>query len=184
MASVELDSRQRQHLKGLAHHLKPVVHIGKDGLTPALLSQIENALLSHELIKVKLGESAPMDRKEAQAALPEKTGAAFVQNVGKVFVLYRAHPEEPRLELPPPRRAEDAEGEEGGSGGGEGGDLAESGLPTSVRRRGAAPGPSAPSPRGRGPRPGPRRGGTARGEKPPRRASERRQHKRGGGRNR
>src|SRR5690349_19920245 len=110
-----LDSRQRAHLKGLAHHLKAVVHIGKDGLSKQLLKQIEGALLDHELIKVKLGESSPLDRNQAQTELPKATGAEFVQNVGRVFVLYRPHPENPRIELPAPRFDDEAEGE--GTGG-------------------------------------------------------------------
>ena len=121
---MELDSRQRQHLKGLAHHLKPVVHVGKDGITKALLSQIETALLTHELIKVKLGESAPLDRKQAVAELPARTGAAFVQNVGRVLVLYRPHPEEPKIELPRPRPRDEED------------DAPAGGVRGSVRRRG------------------------------------------------
>ena len=127
---MELDARQRQYLKGLAHHLKPVVHIGKDGVSESVVKQIDRALLDHELIKVKLADGAPIDRKEASAELPAKTGAAFIQNIGKVFVLYRQHPEEPRLELPPPRRLEDD---------GEGPRDDESTLLRSVRQRGAAP---------------------------------------------
>ena len=169
---MELDSRQRQHLKGLAHHLKPVVHIGKDGLTPALLAQVENALLAHELVKVRLGESAPLDRKQTAEELPAKTGAAFVQNVGKVFVLYRPHPEEPRIEIPPPRhQEEEGEGE---------GDLAEAGLPQSVRRRGPASGAAQPSAAFHDRPRTTRRGGAPRRKKTgPRSGSERKQHGRG-----
>ena len=173
---MELDSRQRAHLKGLAHHLKPVVHVGKDGLSEALLKQIEGALIAHELIKVKLADSSPLDRAEASKELPEKSGAAFVQNVGKVIVLYRPHPEEPRIELPPSRII----GEDDEPGVGE--DLS-GGLPQSVRRRGpSAPAPSsAPASTERPPRrPAPRKK-----EAPRRRgASSRRDHKRGGGRTR
>jgi RNA-binding protein len=100
-----LTPRQRAHLKGLAHHLKPVVVIGKDGLSEPVVRQIGDALAHHELIKVKLGEGAPLDRKEALAALPAATGAEVVQNLGRNFVLYRADPEEPRIVLPQPRDA-------------------------------------------------------------------------------
>jgi RNA-binding protein len=100
-----LTPRQRAHLKALAHHLKPVVLIGKDGLSDAVVHQIDTALADHELIKVKLGEGAPLDRKEALAALPGATGAEVVQNLGRNFVLYRADPEKPRITLPAPREA-------------------------------------------------------------------------------
>src|SRR5436190_20282675 len=127
---MQLDSRQRQYLKGLAHHLKPIVYIGKDGLSDSLLRQIEEALLQHELIKVKLGESSPLDRSETSEQLPAKSGAALVQNIGRVFILYREHPEEPRLDLPPPRVVESEDGE------GEAGDDGSEAVLPSVRVRG------------------------------------------------
>lgn len=192
---MELDSRQRQHLKGLAHHLKPIVHVGKDGLSNSLLQQIDAALLQHELIKVKLGESSPLDRKTAAGELPAKTGAAFVQNIGRVFVLYRAHPEEPRIELPLPRASE--EGGEALTGDAAGG----MGLP-SVRQRGPMTSPPAPMPRRETrndappPRPKPspavsersesnrrpKPRARAKPERAPRKSSKRTQHKRGSGR--
>ena len=95
-----LTPRQRAHLKGLAHHLKPVVQIGKDGLSEPVVRQIDEALAHHELIKVKLGEGAPLDRAEAAAALPAAVNAALVQNLGRHFILYRPDPDEPRIVLP------------------------------------------------------------------------------------
>lgn len=190
---MQLDSRQRKFLKGLAHHLKAVVHIGKDGLSPSLLQQIEQALLSHELIKVKLGESAPMDREAAAKELPEKTGAEFVQNIGRVFILYREHPEEPKIDLPFPRQMGEGEGDGGGAA--EGAPPPDLGFAT-VRQRG--PVGDAPAPRspvretrsdrdGAGDRPRKNTGGRAKAKprskksKPPRRVN-RGGPKRGGGR--
>lgn len=171
---MELDSRQRQYLKGLAHHLKPIVHLGKEGLTPSLLKQIDEALLQHELIKVKLGESSPLDRKAAATELPARTGAAFVQNIGRVFVLYREHPEEPTIDLPFPRRLETPEEE----GEGEGAGIT---FGPSVRQRGPTPAPVSPAVRERPERDGaaakPRAGGRAKAKprpkhsKPPRKKS-------------
>jgi RNA-binding protein len=99
---MELTPRQRAHLKGLAHHLKPVVHLGKEGLTEAVEKQIVLALEAHELIKVRVTESSPLDRHQASEAVPPKVGAFLVQNIGKVLVLYRPHPEKPRISLPWP----------------------------------------------------------------------------------
>ena len=96
----DLTSRQRQHLKKLAHHLNPVVHVGKDGISDSLRRQIDVALDRHELIKVKLTDSAPIDRDAATEQLPVAVGAFLVQNIGRVFILYRPHPEKPRIELP------------------------------------------------------------------------------------
>lgn len=96
----DLTSRQRQHLKKLAHHLNPVVHIGKDGISDSLRRQVDQALDRHELIKVKLADSAPLDRDATTDQLPGAVGAFLVQNIGRVFILYRPHPEKPRIELP------------------------------------------------------------------------------------
>lgn len=98
----ELTPRQRAHLKGLAHHLNPVVHIGKDGLSDAVKTQINDALDHHELIKVKLGDNAPLDRDATMTALPAAVGADLVQNLGRLFVLYRANPDDPKIVLPKP----------------------------------------------------------------------------------
>lgn len=91
---VSLTPRQRAQLKARAHVLTPVVHVGQAGLTDTLVAEIDRALTAHELIKVKVGGT---DR-EARAALAEAiaTGAdaALVQQVGKVFVLWRPRPEE------------------------------------------------------------------------------------------
>lgn len=95
-----LTPRQRAHLKGLAHHLEPVVHVGRDGLSEAVVRQIADALAHHELIKVKLGEGAPLDRDQAADRLPAAVDAQLVQNVGRIFVLYRPDPEAPRIALP------------------------------------------------------------------------------------
>jgi RNA-binding protein len=96
----DLTPRQRAHLKGLAHHLNPVVHIGREGLSDAVKTQIDEALAHHELIKVKLGEGAPLDRDEASAQLPALVNAQLVQNIGRVFVLYRPDPDDPQITLP------------------------------------------------------------------------------------
>jgi RNA-binding protein len=103
---MDLTARQRAHLKGLAHHLKPVVHLGKDGLTDNVVKQIDAALEAHELIKVKVVEGSPLDRHEASDAVPEKVSAFLVQNIGKVLVLYRPHPDNPKIALPWPKEPE------------------------------------------------------------------------------
>ena len=96
----DLTAKQRAHLKGLAHHLDPVVHIGREGISEAVVRQIDEQLAAHELIKVKLGEGAPLDRDETAAQLPGAVGAHLVQNIGRLFVLYRPDPDAPRIELP------------------------------------------------------------------------------------
>jgi RNA-binding protein len=95
-----LSGKQRRHLRGLGHDLDPVVQLGKDGITDGVIGALGAALETHELIKVKLGQSFPGDRHEAADALAAKTGAELVQVLGHTLLLYRARAEEPTIELP------------------------------------------------------------------------------------
>ncbi len=86
---MNLTTKQRQFLKGLAHHLSPVVMLGGNGLTEGVLAEIDNALNHHELIKVKI---AGADREVKQLiidAIVRETNAVNVQTIGHVLVLYR-----------------------------------------------------------------------------------------------
>ncbi len=97
MPALTLTPRQRRHLRGLAHSLEPVVHLGKAGLTAGVVGSVEQALLSHELIKVQLRQ--PEDKKAEAEALAEATGAALCGLVGHVVILYRPHPEKPQVRI-------------------------------------------------------------------------------------
>ena len=97
---MELDSRQRQYLKGLAHHLKPIVHLGKDGLTPSLLKQIDEALLQHELIKVKVAAEDREARDAMIQDIADRAGAALVQRIGHTAVLDRPSTDKRQIVLP------------------------------------------------------------------------------------
>lgn len=98
-SSTELNNKQKQHLKSLAHPLKPVVLMGANGLTEGVVAEIEVALAHHELIKVKV----PADEREMRAAVGEaicrETGASLVQTIGKTLILYRPAAE-PTIRLP------------------------------------------------------------------------------------
>jgi putative YhbY family RNA-binding protein len=88
-----LTPAQRRDLRAKAHHLHPVVTIGHHGLTPAVLHEIDVALLAHELIKIRvLGD----DRTERSALLERicaETGATAVQHLGKLLIVWRPAPE-------------------------------------------------------------------------------------------
>jgi RNA-binding protein len=97
----ELTGARKKHLRGLAHHLKPVVQIGKNGLTEPVLASIEQALDDHELVKVRLAD--PQGRKKELAEeIAERSGSVQVGLVGNVVTLYRRQPdpEKRRVELP------------------------------------------------------------------------------------
>jgi RNA-binding protein len=85
-----LTPAQRQYLKGLAHTRQPVVMIGNQGLTAAVLKEIDLALSAHELIKVKAASNEPDTRSAWLNEICAATGAASVQQIGKVLVIYRA----------------------------------------------------------------------------------------------
>ena len=95
-----LTGKQRRHLRALAHELKALVQIGKGGIDEGLVAAVDRALLDHELIKVKLGESAGLDRHEAADALAAKTHSEVAQVLGNTVLLYRVHPEKPTIVLP------------------------------------------------------------------------------------
>jgi putative YhbY family RNA-binding protein len=88
-----LTARERTHLKGRAHALEPRVQIGHGGLTDTVVAEIERALTAHELIKVKILGGDREARETIGDAICEKTGAAPVQRVGKVIVIWRPKPE-------------------------------------------------------------------------------------------
>src|SRR4051812_41362797 len=81
-AAPVLTSRQRSQLRKLGHHLDPVVHVGKEGASDGLCAALGRALEQHELLKLKLTESAPGDRHELAADLAAGCGAALVQVLG------------------------------------------------------------------------------------------------------
>lgn len=104
-----LTSKQRKYLRGLAHDLKPVVQIGQRGLTESVARQIDGALEDHELVKVRLAAESPIDRDEAAAQLSERVGCDVAGAIGHVLILFRAHPETPRIRLPESLAATGAE---------------------------------------------------------------------------
>ena len=96
---MQLSDAQKRHLRGLGHHLKPVVWVGQHGLSDGVMLEIEQALDSHELIKVKI--AADRDTRSASiVAICTKTGAEMIQGIGQMLVLFRRNPKKPRIALP------------------------------------------------------------------------------------
>lgn len=105
---VQLTGRQREFLRALAHSLDPVVQIGQAGLTAAVLKHVAESLVAHELIKIKVARDAPLTLDEAGAGITGETGAAVVQVIGRTLIVYRPHPEQPRIQLPKQKPARKA----------------------------------------------------------------------------
>ncbi|MFN8559911.1 MAG: ribosome assembly RNA-binding protein YhbY [Dehalococcoidia bacterium] len=95
-----MNGKDRKYLRGLAHDLSPVVIVGQRGVSDAVVRQVDGALTDHELIKVRIGGECPADRDEAAAELVARTGAELAGQIGHVLILYRRHPETPRIVLP------------------------------------------------------------------------------------
>jgi RNA-binding protein len=98
--SSSLRGKQRRHLRGLGVALKPVVFVGKEGLTDSVLEAVEREITDRELIKVRLLNSVVGDRRELSAELARRSGTDLVQVLGRTALLWRRNDEEPRIELP------------------------------------------------------------------------------------
>jgi len=107
-----LTGKQRRHLRALAHPLKPLVQVGKGGIDDGLVAAVDQALADHELIKVKVGESAGMDRHDVADQLAGKTKSQVAQVLGNIVLLYRPDPEKPEIELPAPAKGDDDEADD------------------------------------------------------------------------
>lgn len=95
----ELSGSQRRHLRALAHALSPIVHVGHQGVSEALIDSLDQALADHELLKVKVNPNLEDPLPEVAEALAAGACAAVIQTIGRIVVLYRPHPDEPKIVL-------------------------------------------------------------------------------------
>ncbi len=98
MTAIQLTPAQRKEHRSEAHHLDPVVMIGSDGLTPAVQKEIDAALNAHGLIKVRVFSDERTTRETMFAALADGLGAAPIQHIGKLLVLWRPMPPKEKVE--------------------------------------------------------------------------------------
>lgn len=97
-----LTSKQRAELRGKANSLEPIFQVGKNGLTPEFLAQLEGAIALRELMKIKiLRETSPVDARTAADEIAAHLNADVVQVIGNIMVLYRENPE---LHKPEPKK--------------------------------------------------------------------------------
>jgi RNA-binding protein len=99
MQEKKINSKQRANLRAMAQALKPVVYIGKDGITENLLSQVEGALAARELIKCSVQQNAGVSACDACDMLCRLTSAQGVSVLGRKFVLYKRLPEDQKIFL-------------------------------------------------------------------------------------
>ena len=84
-----LTGKQARFLRGLGHNLRPTVMLGRDEISETVVAALNDGLIAHELVKVKLQEGCLLDRREAAEKLAAATGAAVAQILGKTILLYR-----------------------------------------------------------------------------------------------
>ena len=101
---VSLSPGERSALRARAHRLDPVVMVGDDGLTPAVLREIGRSLEAHELIKIRVAGDDRAARDEILRRICEELQAAPVQHIGKILVVYREKTEKPKPAKTPARR--------------------------------------------------------------------------------
>ena len=95
-----MTGKQKRYLRSLAHSLKPVVQVGKQGLSSETLRQIEQQLEDHELIKVRVLDASPQDLRLCASELEKNESFEVVQLIGKTLVLYRPRQENPTIQIP------------------------------------------------------------------------------------
>jgi RNA-binding protein len=88
-------------LRALGHSLSPVVALGKEGMTDALVRAADESIKTHELVKVKIQRESPVDRHEAAIELAARTGSILVQVLGRTVLLYRRNAKKPKISLDP-----------------------------------------------------------------------------------
>ena len=98
--STALTSSQSRFLRGQAHDLKALLQIGAKGLTSAFLAELDAVLEQHELVKVKIGAEDRETRDAMIGEIVDKSGAALVQRIGHVAVLYRPSKDHRQIVLP------------------------------------------------------------------------------------
>ena len=97
----ELTGSQRKYLRGLAHSYKPLVQVGKEGLSENVLSSIDTNLEAHELIKVKI--AAERDQREQFVpVIEERLNCECVGTVGRMAILYRENPDPEKRKITVP----------------------------------------------------------------------------------
>ena len=92
--ALSLTSRERARLKSRAHAIEPIVQVGQGGVSDAVVVELDRALTAHELIKVKINGTDRDARHAIAEDVCTRTGAAAVQQVGKILVLWRPKPED------------------------------------------------------------------------------------------
>ncbi len=97
---MKLGSKDKAYLKGLGHHLKPIIQIGKGGIEQNFIENLESSLGRHELIKIKVLENCAYDKTALAENIEKATAGNIVQIIGKTLLFYRPFKKDPQIKLP------------------------------------------------------------------------------------
>ena len=100
----KLTGSQKKYLRGLAHGLKPLIQIGKSGLTDKVIAHIDQIFLDHELIKIKFNEFRE-EKKEVANEIATQARCEVVGIIGNISIFYREHPDAEKRHILPPRKS-------------------------------------------------------------------------------
>ena len=96
----KLTGKEARHLRALGHSLKPLIQLGKGGVSEPFLHQLRSALEVHELIKIKLLKASPLSTKLAAEQIVQKTPCFLAQSIGKTLLLFKPREKDPKITLP------------------------------------------------------------------------------------
>lgn len=96
---MELTESQKKKLRGLSHHLKPVVMLGSAGLTESVMNEVINSLEHHELIKIKVTTEDRHSRDAMIESICGRSGATLIQRVGSMATLFKRNPQDTKISL-------------------------------------------------------------------------------------
>jgi RNA-binding protein len=97
-----LTSKERAALRGEAHHLNALVHVGHEGVTPAIRQSLDDALRTKELVKIAVNKTADVDVKKQAGEIAASVDADVVQVIGRTITVYRRNPDlKTKGDIPP-----------------------------------------------------------------------------------
>ena len=97
---MKLTNNQKKHLRSLAHDLRPIVMVGQQGLSDAVLAELESTMTKHELLKIKVRANDRDEKQQIVDKILNFSKAALVQVIGGVLIIYRPFDENPSIILP------------------------------------------------------------------------------------
>ena len=92
---MELSDKQKKHLRGIAHDLKPIIHVGNAGISSGLTAELDQTLEHHELVKVRIRAKDRQERDRLVTDMVAETNSALITRIGNIAVLYRRKKEKP-----------------------------------------------------------------------------------------